>query len=83
MSRISLRVSITDRVLVYPVALLHQGPLQDHASFFIPLVVVSGELVHPAKLGVTVLAEHVPDHVAAREHHPVHHLAHFQVHHLE
>lgn len=83
MPRLSVWASITDRVLVYPVALLHQGPLQDHAALLVPLVVVCGELVHPAQLGVAVLAEHVPHHVAPREHHPVHHLAHLKVHHLE
>ena len=69
-------------MLVYPVALLHQRPLQDHSPLLVPLVVLGGELVHPAQFSIAVLAEDVPHHVAAGQHHPVHHLAVVQVHHL-
>ena len=70
-------------MLVYAIALLYEGALQNDAALLVALVVLGGELVHPAQLGVAVLAEDVPHHVAPSQHHAVHHLAHLQVHHLQ
>ena len=61
-------------MLVYAVALLYEGALQNDAALLVALVVLGGELVHPAQLGVAVLTVDVPDHVPPSEHDPVHHL---------
>ena len=53
-----------------------------HVHHHLPLVVLCSKLVHPAQLGITVLAEHVSDHVAPCEHDPVHDLTVVQVDHL-
>ena len=89
---------ITDRVFFNAITLLDQCPLQDDPALLVPehhldhhhdqhndpspLVILCCKLIHPAQLGITVLAEDIPDHVAPSQHHPVHHLAVVQVDHL-
>merc|ERR1719219_1898019 len=74
--------SITDWVLLNAIALLNEGSLQNDSALFVPLVVLCSELVHPTKFGITVLAIHIPDHMPARQHHPVLHLTELEVNHL-
>ena len=69
-------------MFIQTIALLDQSSLQYHLPLLVSLVILRGELVHPAQLGVAVLAEHVPHHVPPCQHHPVHHLAHLDVDHL-
>ena len=80
------------------ITLLNKCPLQDDPALLVPehhhdhhhaqhddhspLVILCCKLIHPAQLGITVLAEDIPDHVAPSQHHPVHHLAVVQVDHL-
>ena len=70
---------VTDRVLVNTVTLLDQSSLQNYSSLLVPLVILGSKLVHPAQLGITVLAVDVPHHVPPSQHDPVHHLAEVEV----
>ena len=61
-------------MLINPITLLDQSPLQYNSALLVSLIILGGELVHPAQLGVAVLTVDVPDHVSASQHDPVHHL---------
>lgn len=69
-------------VLLKALGLPDQRSLQNHASLFVSLTVLSGELVDPAQFAVTVLTADISHHVSAGEHDSVLHLAVLQVHHL-
>lgn len=45
--------------------------LQDYASLLVALALLGRELVHPAELGLAVLAHHVAHHMTASQHHAV------------
>lgn len=66
-------------MLLDAVTLGDERPLKDNAPFLVPLALLGGKLVHPAQLGVAVLARHVAHHVAPRQHHPVLHLTEVEV----
>ena len=66
-------------MFINPIAFLDESSLQYNSSLLVSLIVLSGELVHPAQLGVTVLTVDVPDHVPPSEHDPVHHLTQMQI----
>ena len=70
----SIEDLVTGRMFVNPIAFLDESSLQYNSSLLVSLIILSGELVHPAQLGVTVLTVDVPDHVPPSEHHPVHDL---------
>ena len=59
-----------------------QGPLQDDPALLVPLVLLRGELIHPAQLDVAAFAGHVPNNVSAGEHDPVLHVAVVEVDHF-
>lgn len=69
-------------MLLKALALAHQGPLQDHAAFFVTLAVFRGELIDPAQFAIAVFAAHVSNHVAASEHDPVLHFTVLQINYL-
>lgn len=69
-------------MLLEALALAHQGPLQDHAAFFVALAVFGGELIDPAQFAIAVFAAHVSNHVAASEHDPVLHFTVLQINYL-
>lgn len=69
-------------MLLDAIALGDKCPLKDDSSLLVPLALLSGKLVHPAELGVAVLAGHVAYHVPARQHHSVLHLAVIEVDHF-
>ena len=63
-------------------ALPDECSLQDDTALLVALAVLSGKLIDPAQLAVTVLTADISHHVSARQHHAVLHLAVLQVHHL-
>lgn len=69
-------------VLLDAIALSDKSPLEDDSSFLVPLALLSGKLVHPAELGVAVLAGYIAYHVPASQHHSVLHLAIIEVDHF-
>lgn len=69
-------------VLLDAVALGNKRPLEDDTPLLVPLGLLSGKLVDPAQLGITVLARHVSYHVPACQHHPVLDFAVVKVHHF-
>ena len=66
---------VADRMFIDSVTLLDESSLQYNSPLLVSLIIFSRELVHPAQLGVAVLAVDIPHHVPPGEHHPVHHLA--------
>ena len=66
-------------MFINAVTLLDQSSLQYNSPLLVSLIILSRELVHPAKLGVAVLAVDIPHHVSASQHDPVHHLAEVEV----
>ena len=73
---------VIDDGLIDAVGFDDECPLEDDSGLFVPLRLLGGELVHPAQLGVAVLAVDVPDHVSAGEHDPVLDVAVVEVDHL-
>lgn len=69
-------------MLLEALALPDQGSLQDDAALLVALAVLGGKLIDPAQFAVAVLAAHVPDHVAAREHDPILNFTVLQIDHL-
>ena len=67
--------SSTNSILVSPflksIAFDDQRSLQDDPSFFVSLIVLCGKLIHPTQLLLAVLAENIPHHVSAGDHHTV------------
>lgn len=70
-------------MLLKTLALPDQRPLQDDASLFVSLTVLSSKFVDPSQFAVAVLAANVSYHVPSGEHHSILHLAILEVHHLQ
>ena len=71
----SFLVLIVVHVLGKAIDFVNESPFEDDLALLVALVVLGGELVDPAQLGVAILAGHVANHVATSEHHSVLHLA--------
>lgn len=68
-------------VFLEAIRLRDQCPFKDDPPLLVPLVLLCGKLIDPAKFGIAVLTGHVTDHVSSCQHYPVLYLTVSQIDH--